>query len=166
MASISVDPEKVLLMFSELDSKRQKKAHRNALRKGTNILVREARKSLKTAVKKTNSKNWWNGKTLSSGIKSSINKEVTEGKVHIMGDFRLKLFELGTKLRKTSGANRASVRGKMPRYRQHKPSNRGSIKASNFFLKARNRKEKEISDNMNTIIAESIRKVNEQFKGR
>ena len=107
MASISVDPEKVLLMFSELDSKRQKKAHRNALRKGTNILVREARKSLKTAVKKPNSKNWWNGKTLQSGIKSSINKEVTEGKVHIMGDFRLKLFELGTKLRKTSGANRA-----------------------------------------------------------
>ena len=58
MSSISVDTQKVLLMFSELDSKRQKKAHRNALRKGTNILVREARRSLKTAVRKSNSKNW------------------------------------------------------------------------------------------------------------
>ena len=161
-----VDTRSVLEMFAELDSRRQKQAHSSALRRGVNILVKEARKSLKTAVRKPNSKNWWNGKTLQSGIKSSINKEVTEGKVHIMGDFRLKLFELGTKLRKTSGANRASVRGKIPKYRQHKPSNRGSIKASNFFLKARNRKEKEISDNMNTIIAESIRKVNEQFKGR
>ena len=161
-----VDTRSVLEMFAELDSRRQKQAHSSALRRGVNILVKEARKSLRTAVRKPNSKNWWNGKTLQSGIKSSINREVTEGKVHIMGDFRLKFFEMGTKLRKTSGANRASVRGKMPRYRQHKPSNRGSIKASNFFLKARNRKEKEISDNMNTIIAESIRKVNEQFKGR
>ena len=161
-----VDTRSVLKMFAELDSKRQKQAHRSALRRGVNILVKEARKSLRTAVRKPNSKNWWNGKTLQSGIKSSINKEVTEGKVHIMGDFRLKFFEMGTKLRKTSGANKASVRGKIPKYRQHKPSNRGSIKASNFFLKARNIKEKEISDNMNTIIAESIIKVNEQFKGR
>ena len=161
-----VDTRSVLEMFAELDSRRQKQAHSSALRRGVNILVKEARKSLRTAVRKPNSKNWWNGKTLQSGIKSSINKEVTEGKVHIMGDFRLKFFEMGTKLRKTSGANRASVRGKIPKYRQHKPSYRGSIKASNFFLKARNRKEKEISDNMNTIIAESIRKVNEQFKGR
>ena len=166
MASISVDPEKVLLMFSELDSKRQKKAHRNALRKGTNILVREARKSLKTAVKKSNSKNWWNGKTLQSGIKSSINREVTEGKVHIMGDFRLKFFEMGTKLRKTSGANRASVRGKIPKYRQHKPSNRGSIKPFRFFRRARNQKEKEIEENMNNILAESIKRINAKFKGR
>ena len=162
----NVDTRSVLEMFAELDSRRQKQAHSSALRRGVNILVKEARKSLRTAVRKPNSKNWWNGKTLQSGIKSSINREVTEGKVHIMGDFRLKFFEMGTKLRKTSGANRASVRGKIPKYRQHKPSNRGSIKASNFFLKARNRKEKEISDNMNTIIAESIRKVNEQFKGR
>ena len=161
-----VDTRSVLEMFAELDSRRQKQAHSSALRRGVNILVKEARKSLRTAVRKPNSKNWWNGKTLQSGIKSSINREVTEGKVHIMGDFRLKFFEMGTKLRKTSGANRASVRGKIPKYRQHKPSYRGSIKASNFFLKARNRKEKEISDNMNTIIAESIRKVNEQFKGR
>ena len=161
-----VDTRSVLEMFAELDSRRQKQAHRSALRRGVNILVKEARKSLRTAVRKPNSKNWWNGKTLQSGIKSSINKEVTEGKVHIMGDFRLKFFEMGTKRRRTSGRNKAKVRGKTPKYRQHKPSNRGSIKASNFFLKARNRKEKEISDNMNTIIAESIRKVNEQFKGR
>ena len=161
-----VDTRSVLEMFAELDSRRQKQAHSSALRRGVNILVKEARKSLRTAVRKPNSKNWWNGKTLQSGIKSSINREVTEGKVHIMGDFRLKFFEMGTKRRRTSGRNKAKVRGKTPKYRQHKPSYRGSIKASNFFLKARNRKEKEISDNMNTIIAESIRKVNEQFKGR
>lgn len=83
-----------------------------------------------------------------------------------MGDFRLKFFELGTKRRKTSGANRASVRGKIPKYRQRKPSYRGSIKASNFFKRARQSKEREIGDNMERIISESIIRVNEQFKGR
>lgn len=163
---ISVDAEQVLLMFAEMDSKRQKKAHRTALKKGTNILVKEARKQLKRSVKKSTSKNWWNGKTLASGIKSSINREVTEGKVHIMGDFRLKFFEMGTRNRKTSGANRAFVRGSEPRWRQHKPSQRGRISAKKFFFTARSNKEKEISDNMNNIIMDSIKKVNGQFKGR
>ena len=161
-----VDTRSVLKMFAELDSKRQKQAHRSALRRGVNILVKEARKSLRTAVRKPNSKNWWNGKTLQSGIKSSINKEVTEGKVHIMGDFRLKFFEMGTKRRRTSGRNKAKVRGKIPKYRQHKPSNRGSIRPFRFFRRARNQKEKEIEENMNNILAESIKRINAKFKGR
>ena len=161
-----VDTRSVLKMFAELDSRRQKQAHRSALRRGVNILVEEARKSLEIAVRNPNSKNWWNGKTLKSGIKSSINREVTEGKVHIMGDFRLKFFEMGTKRRRTSGRNKAKVRGKTPKYRQYKPSNRGSIKPFRFFRRARNQKEKEIEENMNNILAESIKKINEQFKGR
>ena len=161
-----VDTRSVLEMFAELDSRRQKQAHRSALRRGVNILVKEARKSLRTAVRKPNSKNWWNGKTLQSGIKSSINREVTEGKVHIMGDFRLKFFEMGTKRRRTSGRNKAKVRGKTPKYRQHKPSNRGSIKPFRFFRRARNQKEKEIEENMNNILAESIKRINAKFKGR
>ena len=161
-----VDTRSVLKMFAELDSRRQKQAHRSALRRGVNILVKEARKSLRTAVRKPNSKNWWNGKTLQSGIKSSINREVTEGKVHIMGDFRLKFFVMGTKRRRTSGRNKAKVRGKTPKYRQHKPSNRGSIKPFRFFRRARNQKEKEIEENMNNILAESIKRINAKFKGR
>lgn len=161
-----VDTRSVLKMFAELDSRRQKQAHRSALRIGVNILVKEARETLKMAVKNPDSKNWWNGKTLKSGIKSSVNREATEGKVHIMRDFRLKFFEMGTKRRRTSGRNNAKVRGKTPKYRQYKPSNRGSIKPFRFFRRARNQKEKEIEENMNNILAESIKRINEQFKGR
>ena len=161
-----VDTRSVLKMFAELDSRRQKQAHRSALRIGVNILVKEARETLKMAVKNPDSKNWWNGKTLKSGIKSSINREATEGKVHIMRDFRLKFFEMGTKRRRTSGRNNAKVRGKNPKYRQYKPSNRGSIKPFRFFRRARNQKEKEIEENMNNILAESIKRINAKFKGR
>ena len=34
-----------------------------------------------------------------NGIKYSIDRDVTTSKIHIMGDFRLKFFELGTKKR-------------------------------------------------------------------
>lgn len=116
-----VDTKQVLEMFAELDSKKQKKAHRTALRKATGILVKEVRKNFRQVIKNPNARNRWNGKTFSSGIKSSINKEVTEGKVHILGDFRLKFFELGTKTR-----YKKQTKGR--------PST-GSIKATNFFKK-------------------------------
>lgn len=147
-----VDTKQVLEMFAELDSKKQKKVHRTALRKATGILLKEVRKNFRQVVKKPNARNRWNGKTFLSGIKSSVNKEVTEGKVHILGDFRLKFFELGTKARykkRTKG----------------RPST-GVIKATYFFKKAREAKESEISNSMNNIITQSILKVNGQFKGR
>lgn len=51
----------------------------------------------------------WPG--LEKGVKFSFNPDNHEGKVHIMGDYRLKWLEMGTDLRKTSaGANR----GQMP----------------------------------------------------
>ena len=143
----NVDARQVLQMFAALDSKRQKKAHRTALRKATGILVRETRKNFRKVVKNPNARNRWNGKTFSSGIKSKVNKEATEGKVHI-----IKFFEMGTKTRykkRTKG----------------RPST-GSIKASYFFKKAREAKESEISNSMNDIITKSILRVNGQFKGR
>lgn len=148
--SNSVDTKQVLKMFAELDSKKQKKVHRTALRSATGILVRETRRNFRKVVKKSNSRNRWNGKTFSSGIKSSINREATEGKVHILGDFRLKFFELGTKERR----------------KRKTGAKTGRISASYFFKKARESKEEEISNSMNSIIEQSIKKVNGQFKGR
>lgn len=150
MNSVLVDASSVLKMFAELDSKKQKKVHRTALKTATNILVREARKNFRKVVKKPNSRNKWNGKTFSSGIKSSVNKEATEGKVHILGDFRLKFFEMGTKERKKRKTGAST----------------GRIEPSYFFKKAREAKESEISNSMNNIITKSILKVNGQFKGR
>lgn len=62
-----------------------------------------------------------------------------------MGDFRLKFFEMGVDTRyKKDG------------------SSTGKIKAYYFFRKARSEKESEISNRMNDIIAQSIKKVYEK----
>ena len=150
MANIEVDSRSVLKMFAELNSKNQKKVHRLALAKALNILVKEARSTLKGVIRKSiYSKSKKTGKSLASGIKYKINKDATEGKVHILGDFRLKFFELGTK----------------ERYRK-RGGKTGSIKASYFFRIARQNNEAVISSSMNNIIAESIRRVNGKFKNR
>ncbi|SKB43543.1 hypothetical protein SAMN05660349_01147 [Macellibacteroides fermentans] len=53
----TVDAKQVLLMFAELDSRQQKKAHKMALIKATSILVNEAKRNFRSVVKKPNSKN-------------------------------------------------------------------------------------------------------------
>lgn len=147
----TVDAKQVLLMFAELDSRQQKKAHKTALRKATGILVNEAKRNFRSVVKKPNSKNRWNGRSFISGIKSSINKEITEGKVHIMGDFRLKFFELGTKKRFKKNKHKSST---------------GSINTHYFFKRAREAKESTISEELNNIITQSILRVNAKFRNR
>lgn len=146
----SVDTRQVLRMFAELNSKKQKKVHRTALRSATGILVKETRKNFKRVVRRPNSRNRWNGRTFSSGIKSSINREATEGKVHILGDFRLKFFELGT----------------VERRKRRTGARTGRITARYFFMRARESKENEISNSMNSIIEQAIRRINGQFNSR
>lgn len=157
---IEVDAKEVLGLFADLNSRQQKQVYRNALRRAANVLVKETRNQLKAKLgRKANSKNWWNGKTLVSGIKSNADREGKEAKVHIMGDFRLKFFEMGTGNRKTSGSNSASVRGKTPIRRQKKSANRGRINSMRFFSTAKQNKEKEIFDSLDKLISESIQRV-------
>lgn len=165
MNNVEVDSGQVLKLFAELDSKRQKQAHRNALRLAANILVKETRKQLKSNLgKKANSRNWWNGKTLQSGIKVKVNRDATESKVHIMGDFRLKFFEMGTDIRKTTGRNNADVRGRTPIRRQRKPAKRGKIDPDWFFRTAKRNKENEINASLNKLVKESIQRVYNKYK--
>lgn len=157
---IEVDAKEVLKLFADLNSRQQKQAHRNALRQAARILEKESKKQLKNILgKKANSKNWWNGKTLANGIKSKADKNGKEAKVHIMGDFRLKFFEMGTDTRKTTGRSSASVRGKTPLRRQRKAANRGRIEAKKFFATAKKNTEKEIFSTLDKLISQSIQRV-------
>lgn len=89
--------------------------------------------------------NRWNGKTMESGIKYKADKDYCEVSVSIMGDFRLKFFEKGTKIRQTRKTK----------------ANRGSIKALNFFAAAR-ANEGEITDTINNSITESLKRITRQ----
>lgn len=141
---VTVDASQVLRMFSELNSRQQKNVYKNALRKAGRILQKETKTQLRSVVGKAiNHKNRWNGKTLGNGVKMKVDKEVTEAKVHIMGDFRLKFFELGTTTRqlRKNGANR------------------GRMKAAHFFKTAKDKTEHAIFDNINQMVEESITRI-------
>lgn len=98
--------------FSQLNGKEQKKAKNTALKKAAQIIVKAAKQSLSTVTKHNRTPNYWNGKTLESGIKVGKIKDDSDLKVHIMGDFRLKFFQSGTQLRKNK---KGAVRGAMKR---------------------------------------------------
>lgn len=160
MNNIEVDARQVTSMFADLTSRQQRQAYRNALRRGASILVGETKRQLRqTLGRAASSRNWWNGRTLVSGVKSNADRNGTEAKVHIMGDFRLKFFELGTRVRRTTGNNTASVRGRNPIRRQRVSANRGSINAVHFFRTAKSHKEREIFNSMDNLISQSIQRI-------
>ncbi|WP_042367543.1 hypothetical protein [Bacteroides neonati] len=143
MNNVEIDSRQVLTTFAELTGRQQKQVYKSALRKAANILTKETKSQLRTHIgSKVNSRNRWNGKTLASGIKVSVDREATAAKVHILGDFRLKFFETGT-------SNRTLRRN---------GANRGSMSANHFFRDAKQAKEQEIFSNIDRLITESIQR--------
>nr|WP_320038857.1 hypothetical protein [uncultured Bacteroides sp.] len=151
----NIDSTKVLAMFNEFNSKERKQTLRNALRKAATILRKSTINNLKNVVKNVYSKNKWNQKTLSSGIRLKVNKEATEAKVHLLGDFRLKFFELGTIIRINKKRNGKKL---------NKEANRGSIIASHFFATAKQQSESEVFASIDNIISDAVNKINSKYK--
>ena len=141
---IEVDNKKVLNLFANLSSKKQTKVYKQALTKATNILVKETRNELKKGVKNINTVHTSSsGKySLSRGIQRKVWKNGEGATVTILGDYRLKFFENGTKIRKT-----------------RKGYNRGTIKAQHFFDRAKQNKAKDIQKQLNDLITNSINKI-------
>ena len=82
MNNIEVDARQVVSMFADLTSRQQRQVYRSALRKGAGILVGETKRQLRqTLGRAASSRNWWNGRTLVSGIKSNADRNGTEAKV-------------------------------------------------------------------------------------
>lgn len=147
-SGISVEDKEVMTALYNLSFKKMNKAYKDALTKSLQPILKQTKTNLRTSGIKNVSKKYVgrNGKTYKSmlqGVKTSVyvgNKEDDNyGKVHIMGEFRLKWFEKGTSLRKTS-----------------KGWNRGSIGAKWFFRSAFMSKGKEAVDTLDDNIRESI----------
>ena len=164
--NVEVEMKSVKEMFDELRPSEIKKVRRIVLKKSATKLVKATRSNLKSVTKSANIKNWWNNRTLQSGIKYRIDKDVTSVKIHIMGDYRLIFLEKGTVLRYTTGKSKKSVRGKIPSYRQKREAYRGKINAKWFFRDAREQKSKEIESEIKEEIEKAIEKVYEKHKNR
>lgn len=146
-SSIEVDEKKVMEMFKDLSYKNQIKSYKQALRISARIIQKEAKASLKKEIGKAANRKGRYGR-LNSGIKIKVARNGTSAKVHIMGDFRLKFFELGTE----------------ERYLKKNGAYRGKMTATHFFQNARVAKEKEAEDTLTKNLEQSIKKINDKYK--
>ena len=144
---IKVDDKDVIRALSNLSFKKMNKAYKDGMKKSLDPILKQTKVNLRASGIRNVNKPYVgkNGKTYKSmmqGVKSSVyigNTEDSYGKVHIMKEFRLKFFEKGTQIRKTS-----------------KGWNRGSISPKWFFRTAVNQRSKEAIDNLDENIRNSI----------
>ena len=142
MNNVSVDDSAVRNLFQALDEESRKKILFTALKAGGEKLLSETKMQLRSKLGSgASSPNRWNGRTMESGIRLRGDKDYCEVDVNVMGDFRLKFFEKGTKLRQTK-----------------KKANRGSIKGLYFFQAARSKAD-EITAIINSSLAESLKRI-------
>lgn len=172
MSNIVVDDRKVLAMFAEMDKKNRNRVFRTALRQSAGILVRQTKKnfrSIETSAGKLRmtTPNSWDGKKMEQGIKTSMARDARSVKVHLLGDFRLKFFELGTKDRYTKGhkvTGKRWVGARIYKSRTGKGGYRGKIKASTPFRSAKVETESRIFSEMDERFTRQIIRVNEKYK--
>lgn len=138
-----INDSSVQNLFRALDDDSRRRILLTALKAGGQKLLKETKIQLRAKLGAgASTPNRWNGKTMESGVKLKVLKDYCEVDVNIMGDFRLKFFEKGTKLRRTRKTK----------------ANRGQIRGLNFFQAAR-AKEAEITSAINNSIAESLKKI-------
>ena len=149
-SGVKVDDRQVILALSRLSFKQMNKAYRDGMKKALDPILKQTKANLRTSGIRNVNKPYISRKTgkkypsMLQGVKTSVYVGDTEdsyGKVHIMREFRLKWFEKGTQLRKTS-----------------KGWNRGEIKPRWFFANAVRQRSKEAVDSLDENIRQSILK--------
>lgn len=141
-------------MFNGFNIKLRKKTFRTVLRLSSNILRKQAVSNLKKYVKNIDRKDKW-GNSLRKGIKIKYAKDLSYAKVHIMGNFKLRFFELGT----TSRYNKYIGRKKLKKNRYV-----GSINAIHFFINAKKQTEQKVFDSIKKNMEDTIIKINNKYK--
>ena len=161
---IQVDASRCYALFRRLSTKNQRKVSKAALRTAANKVKAQAVKNLQEvighSVRKTTTYTRANGKTekrsLAKGVKV-VSRDAETAKVHIMGDYRLKWFEMGTKTRMTKG-----VRRKGRKIPLRRASNRGKVFKQEgklgWFARAVKAKEHEAARDIEEALIKHIKK--------
>ena len=112
----------------------------NALKEGAKVLKEQTLQQLESKVR-SNTPNRWNGKTMAQGVNLKADKGISEVMVSIMGDFRLKFFENGTKERYTKPQKNNYLASHTLKKGSEKGRYTGAIKTIHFFRSARENEE-------------------------
>lgn len=155
-SQFQIDAKETIKMLVGLNDKLRKQAYRKGISKSLAIVRKEAIKNLRAVVAKgaSRKKDIYNN-TLEKGIKYKVYKNADGGNVNILGNYKLKWFELGTK-------ERYNKQNKTTRTYLKKKRYTGTIKASHFFTKAYTSKEKEVFNTLDKNIADAIKKINQK----
>ena len=156
MDSVTITQDDILKLFNEFDEKLRKRTFRTALRKSASILRNQTIKNLKANVNHIDRKDRW-GNTLRKGIGIKIFKNLMGATVHILGNFKLKFFELGTKSRYTKTLGHRKL--KKPRYT-------GRIDATHFFQNAKDQTQIQVFGSLDDVISQSEKIINDKYESK
>lgn len=153
-----VDAEQVMKMFSEFDQKQRKQVFRTAMNKALGIVKKQTLANLRSVIEpdKIDYKDEW-GNSFKNGITTKVYRNNKSGVIHIMKNFKMRFFELGTKVRYAE-----TWRGK----KLKKERKTGQIKAHHFFSNAKKQTETQVFDSIEKLLTDSIRRINNKYKGK
>lgn len=166
-AQVTFDGRQFHQIVNRLTGQEMKKVMVSTLRSSANILKKETERQFHTRVALNGFKISYQRK---GKERTKVNRLVTVGiekkdmaaKVHIMGDFRAKFFELGTKERYTKGHKiTGSYQKGRRKYlnRTGKPGRRGKIQAGHYFRTAQDITREKIFSEMNKRMSKAITRI-------
>jgi hypothetical protein len=165
---VTVDTSQINKLLATLAGDEKKKAVFGALRKSANILKKATDKAFKAGTKLDGETVHYRvggekaQKKIRGIAKTVIDRKNYLAKVHIMGDFRAKYFEKGTKVRYTKGRKITGQarRGKrIINVRTGKGRKTGNIKAQWIFKSTKQATERRIFDNMEKQLIKAIKRI-------
>ena len=161
MSNLELDTSEVEAMFSEFDAKKRKSVYRQATRQALNIVKKQTLENLKGVInpKVIGKKDKW-GNSFRTGVSIKVYKSAKAGGINIMKNFKMRFFENGTF---RTGIRYAKTWRGQPLKKDRKT---GEIKAYHYFKSALTSKEAEVFNSIDTLISNSIKKINEKYKGK
>ena len=165
---VEVDLKQAVGMLMELKGKDFEKVYRSAVRSGANVLKRETDKlyATRTKLSQREIKPTKKGKKPIKPGQAKVTFDRYTGivKVHILKDYMMKWFEMGTKTRVVKRARTTLVKNRKGKsfILRHKPKSRfvGYIRPTNLFKEANQRVEKEVYQAIGRRIMKVIKKIN------
>lgn len=163
-AQVTFDSSQFDAMVNHLTGTQMKKAMISTLRSSANILKKETEAQFHSRVdlngyKITYQKKGREKTKVKRLVTVVINKKDSSAKVHIMGDFRAKFFEKGTKERYTKGhkiTDEYWVGKRKYLRRSGKGGRRGRISAGYYFRTAQQLTERKIFSDIDKRLSKAI----------
>ena len=131
MSDVTVDSSRVDRLLANLENENRQKIITEALRRGGQVAQQSVKQSLRAKVGSS-------AQSMEKGIKLKVDKAYSEVTLHIMGDYRLKWFEKGTKPRYTKGHKTTGYLSNHRLKRTGKGGYRGQMVATHFFKEGLN----------------------------